>query len=50
VGSLLDVNQATLRNWVEDRNGESGTPGGSRGNDSDEMRALKKRVAELEGP
>ena len=48
VGSLLDVNQATLRNWVEDRNGDPGTPGGSRGNDSDEIRALKKRVAELE--
>ena len=28
VGSLLDVNQATLRNWIEDRSAESGGPGG----------------------
>ncbi len=48
VGSLLDVNQATLRNWIEDRSAESGKPGASRGSDSDEVRALKKRVAELE--
>jgi transposase len=47
VGSLLDVNQATLRNWIEDRSAESGKPSG-RGSDSDEVRALKKRVAELE--
>jgi transposase len=48
VGSLLDVNQATLRNWIEDRSAESGRPGASRGSDSDEVRGLKKRVAELE--
>ena len=47
VGSLLDINQATLRNWIEDRIVETGKPGG-RTSDSDEVRALKKRVAELE--
>ena len=47
VGSLLDVNQATLRNWIEDRCAESGRPGG-RGSDCDEVRVLKRRVAELE--
>lgn len=48
VGSLLDVNQATLRNWIEDRSAETSRSGRSRGSDSDEVRALKKRVAELE--
>ncbi len=47
VGSLLDINQATLRNWIEDRIVETGKSGG-RTSDSDEVRALKKRVAELE--
>jgi len=49
VGSLLDVNQATLRNWVEERYSSDGTRAGSgRSNESEEIRALKKRVAELE--
>jgi transposase len=49
VGSLLDLNQATLRNWVEDRYRNDGTSGGStRASEADEVRALKKRVAELE--
>jgi transposase-like protein len=48
VGSLLDVNEATLRNWIEDRYSEGANPAGGRGADSDEVRALKKRVAELE--
>jgi transposase-like protein len=49
VGSLLDLNQATLRNWVEDRGAGDGTTSGSgRRTESDEVRALKKRVAELE--
>ena len=49
VGSLLDLNQATLRNWVEERHGPDGTRSGSgRGTESEEIRALKKRVAELE--
>ena len=48
VGSLLDVNQATLRNWIEDRYTETAKSAGARSSDSDEVRALKKRVAELE--
>ena len=49
VGSLLDLNQATLRNWIEDRLVADGaTPGSGRRAESDEVRALKKRVAELE--
>lgn len=49
VGSLLDVNQATLRNWIEDRYTEAAKSGAvGRGSDADEVRALKKRVAELE--
>jgi transposase len=50
VGVMLDLNQATLRNWVEDAERAEGQRGPvpSRGSDSDEVRALKKRVAELE--
>lgn len=49
VGSLLDLNQATLRNWVEERLVGDGAKSGSGGrSESDEVRALKKRVAELE--
>ncbi len=50
VGVLLDLNQATLRNWVEDAERVEGQRGASpsRNNDSEEVRALKRRVAELE--
>ena len=50
VGSLLDLNPATLRNWIEDAERLEGTrsPAGSRAAESEEVRALKKRVAELE--
>ena len=50
VGSLLDVNQATLRNWIEDGERAEGirSPAGTRAAESEEVRALKKRVAELE--
>jgi transposase len=49
VGLLLDLNQATLRNWVEERYAPDGTrAGSSRGSESEEIRSLKKRVAELE--
>ncbi len=49
VGSLLDLNQATLRNWVEARYDQQGTRGSaSRAGEAEEIRALKKRVAELE--
>ena len=50
VGALLDLNPATLRNWVEDAERADGLrgPALSRSTDSEEVRALKRRVAELE--
>ena len=53
VGSLLDLNEATLRNWVEERNAPDGArvgtrAGSARASEAEEVRALKKRVAELE--
>lgn len=52
VGGLLDLNPATLRNWIRDDNAANGTGGGTssgaRQRESEEVRALKKRVAELE--
>jgi transposase-like protein len=45
----LGLNQATLRNWVEERySADGGRAGSGRGSESDEVRALKKRVTELE--
>ena len=51
VGALLDLNPATLRKWVEDAERAEGSRAPSaaaRSADSEEVRALKKRVAELE--
>ena len=50
VASLLDLNPARLRSWIEDAERVEGTrsPAGSRVAESEEVRALKKRVAELE--
>lgn len=51
VGGLLDLNPATLRNWVEDEERQEGTRAPSaatRASDSEQVKALKKRVAELE--
>lgn len=50
VGLLLDLNPATLRNWVEDAERAEGQRGpvSSRSGDSEEVRVLKRRVAELE--
>jgi transposase-like protein len=50
VGALLDLNHATLRNWIEDLERAEGSrpPSAAREADSEEVRALKKRVAELE--
>jgi transposase len=51
VGALLDRTPATLRNWVEEaERTEGGRPAGAaaRSSDSEEVKALKKRVAELE--
>ena len=50
VGAVLDLNQATLRNWVEDAERAEGVraPAAARAGDSEEVRTLKRRVAELE--
>ena len=47
VGALLDLNQQTLRGWVEqqERSGGQRRPAPT---ESDEVRALRRRVAELE--
>jgi transposase-like protein len=48
VGRLLDLNPATLRNWVEDGERAAGTrPAVARVVESEEMRALRKENAEL---
>ena len=51
VGAMLDLNPATLRNWVEEAERAEGTRPptmSARSVDSEEVRTLKKRVAELE--
>jgi transposase len=50
VGAVLDINQATLRNWVEEvERREGARPGvAARAGESEEVRMLKRRVAELE--
>lgn len=51
VGVLLDVNPSTLRAWIEEAEREEGTRPAvavTRSVDSEEVRVLKKRVAELE--
>jgi transposase-like protein len=54
VGALLDLNQATIRNWVEaieraeDRAAGSLPAASTRAAESEEVRALKRRGAELE--
>jgi len=49
VGALLDINEASIRNWVEAGERTAGVrPGVSRQTDSEEVRSLKRRVAELE--
>lgn len=47
---MLDLKPETLRGWVEDSERAEGTrpPAGKSSNDSEEVKALKKRVAELE--
>ena len=50
VGQLLDINAATLRNWIEAEE-RAAKPAGSAGDDSDgtaaEMRRLRQEIAEL---
>jgi transposase-like protein len=49
VGVLLDLNPETLRNWAEERDRvESGRSSAPRSAESEEVRALRRRVAELE--
>ena len=49
VGALLDLNPETLRNWAEERDRvESGRSPAPRSAESEEVRALRRRVAELE--
>lgn len=49
IGAVLDINEASIRNWVEGVERAAGTrPGVSGQTESDEVRALKRRVAELE--
>jgi transposase len=47
VGSVLDVNPATLRNWVEREEIDSGVRPGITTEVSDEVKALRREVAEL---
>jgi transposase len=48
VGALLDINQATIRNWVEDAERRDGLRAPTaRAVESEEVRALKRENAEL---
>lgn len=47
VGALLDLNPATLRNWIEDGERQVGDRP-ARTVESEEVRALRRRVTELE--
>lgn len=50
VGGLLDINAATLRNWIDaqDQAQRPAAAGGDGTGEAEEMRALRRRVAELE--
>ena len=49
VGDLLDVNPATVRNWIEAEDRVEGSrPAVQRPAYSEEVRQLRRRVAELE--
>jgi transposase len=50
VGALLDLKPATLRNWVEEAERAAGerAPRPQTATDSEDVKALKRRVAELE--
>ena len=47
VGAVLDINPATLRNWVEREEIDSGARPGVTSEASDELKALRREVAEL---
>lgn len=46
-GPLLDLNPATLRNWTEDGERQVGDRP-ARATESEEVRVLRRRVADLE--
>src|SRR5680860_625105 len=47
VGGMLDINQATLRNWIEREEIDAGARPGVTSEDSAEIRSLRKENAEL---
>lgn len=47
VGAVLDINPETLRNWIERQEIDSGARPGIRTEVSDEVKALRREVAEL---
>jgi transposase-like protein len=50
VGDLLDVNPATIRNWVEAEERDSGSRPGSGGSDDDAAAELRRLRAENDEP
>ncbi len=47
VGAVLDINQATLRNWIEREEVDSGARAGVTSEESAELKALRREVSEL---
>lgn len=47
VGELLDINPATLRNWIEREEIDSGVRPGVSTTESEELRSLRRENAEL---
>ena len=47
VGELLDINQATVRNWVEREEIDTGARPGVSSEESAELKSLRREVAEL---
>ena len=47
VGAMLDINPETLRNWIERQEIDSGARPGVTSEASDELKALRREVAEL---
>ena len=47
VGTLLDINQATLRNWIEREEIDTGQRPGTTSEDAVELTRLRKENAEL---
>ena len=47
VGEILDINQATLRNWIERQEVDSGVRPGVTSEESAELKTLRREVSEL---